>query len=184
MPKWLTEGGLVACPWCLGGSRSVTVTGLQRPTEARDSRARALVVKRGALGYSTSFRRVAWRAQGPRHSTALSHREAHPCEWLLPFASFSYARTHQSSVLTLWPAYLFLPCDLRSSSRKREGDHSFPRLPGNSHLLHRGLLNRLYGGDRHCVPNEDHDQEARLQQPAGCAQADQAHPLAETGNRK
>ena len=29
-----------------------------------------------------------------------------------------------------------------------------------------------------------YDQEAGLQQPAGCAQADQAHPPAETGNRK
>lgn len=37
LPKWLTEGGLAACPLCLGGSRSNTITGLQRPTEARDS---------------------------------------------------------------------------------------------------------------------------------------------------
>lgn len=144
----------------------------------------ALVVKRGALRYLHSFGRVTWQAHGPHHSAALSHREAHPCEWLLAFASFSYARTHQSSILILWLAYLFLPCDLHFSSCKRKGDHSFPRLPGDSHLLHRGLLNRLYGGDRHCVPNEDHDQEAGLQQPASCAQADQAHSLAETGNRK
>lgn len=90
----------------------------------------------------------------------------------------------QSRVLTLWPAYLFLPCDLQPSSRKRKGDYDFPRLLGDSHLLHRGLLNCLHGGDSHRVQNEDHDQEARLQQPAGRAQADQAHPFAETGNRK
>lgn len=91
---------------------------------------------------------------------------------------------HQSSVLTLWPAYLFLSCDLQSSSSKRKGDHSFPRVSGDSHLLHRGLLDRLYGGGGHRVPDEEHDQEAGLQQPAGCAQADQAHPSEETGNRK
>ena len=98
--------------------------------------------------------------------------------------SCSYARKHQCGVLTLWPAYLFLPCDLRSSSCERKGGHPFPRLPGNSHLLHRGVLHRLHGGDGHPVPDEEHDQEAGLQQPAGCAQADQAHPPAETGNRK
>ena len=97
---------------------------------------------------------------------------------------FSCARMHQSSVLTLWPAYLFHPCDLQSSARQRKGDPSLPRLPGDSHLLHRGLLNCLHGGDSHRVPDEDHHQEAGLQQPAGCAQAHQAHPLAETGNRK
>lgn len=37
LPTWLTEGGLAGCPLCLGGSQSITITGLQRPTEARDS---------------------------------------------------------------------------------------------------------------------------------------------------
>lgn len=82
------------------------------------------------------------------------------------------------------PLILFLFCGLQSSAGERKGDHSFTRLPGNSYLLHRGLLNCLHGGDSHLVPNEDHDQEAGLQQPAGCAQTDQAHPPAETGNRK
>lgn len=91
---------------------------------------------------------------------------------------------HPSGVLTLWPASLSHPCDLPSSARQREGDPSLPRLPGDSHLLHRGLLDRLHGGDRHRVPDEDHHQEAGLQQPAGRAQAHQAHPPAETGNRK
>lgn len=91
---------------------------------------------------------------------------------------------HQPRVLTLWPAYLFLPCGVHSSSCKREGDHGFPRLPGDSHLLHRGLPNCLYGGDGHLVPNEDHDQEARLRQPTSRAQADEADSPAETGNRK
>lgn len=143
----------------------------------------ALVVKRGAFGYSHSFGRGAWQALSPCHSAALSHWEA--CAWgrSSPCDSFSYARMHRPRV-TLWPAYLFLPCGLHSSSCKRKGDYGFPRLPGDSHLLHRGLPDCVYGGDGHPVPNEDHDQEARLQQPASCAQADQAHPLAETGNRK
>lgn len=76
---------------------------------------------------------------------------------------------HPSGILTLWPAYLFLSCDLKSSTCERKGDYSFPRLPGNSYLLHRGLLNCLHGGDSHLVSNEDHNQEAGLQQPASGA---------------
>lgn len=37
LPKCLPECGPVACPLCLGGSQSITITGLQRPIEARAS---------------------------------------------------------------------------------------------------------------------------------------------------
>lgn len=144
----------------------------------------ALVVKRGALGCSPSWGEVHGRPVARAFLQPRVIRETRPWEWSSPCVSFNCARAHQARVLTLWPAYLFLPCGLHSSSCKRKGDYGFPRLPGDSHLLHRGLPNCLYGGDGHPVPNEDHDQEAGLQQPARCAQADQAHPLAETGNRK
>lgn len=60
----------------------------------------------------------------------------------------------------------------------RKGDPSFPRLPGNSHLLHRGVvLHRLHGGDSHLVPDEEHDQKLGLQQPAAVHKLTRRIPL-------
>lgn len=81
-------------------------------------------------------------------------------------------------------AWLFPPKNFPSSSWKRKRIPDVSRLPGNSNLLHRGLLNCLHGADSHPVSHEEHHQEARLQQPARCPQADKAHPSAQTGNRK
>lgn len=81
-------------------------------------------------------------------------------------------------------AWLFPPEILQSSSWKGKGISNISRLPGNSNLLHRGLPDCLHGADGHPVPHEEHHQEAWLQQPARCPQADKANPSAQTGNRK
>lgn len=50
---------------------------------------------------------------GPCHPAALSYGEAH-LAWRMTVAldSFNCTVTHRSPVLTLWPAYLFLPLRL------------------------------------------------------------------------
>ena len=71
LPKCLWSPSL---PFVPGGSRPVTITGMQRPTEAVDI---------GHLGTFTLERHTA--SPGPCHSTAPSRREARPWECELLF---------------------------------------------------------------------------------------------------
>lgn len=90
---------------------------------------------------------------------------------LLIFSHFKLFQVLYRTMLVLYAnsvAWLFPPKNFQSSSWKRKRISDISRLPGNSNLLHRGLLNCLHGADSHPVSHEEHHQEARFQQPARC----------------